>query len=131
MRTAAIALALMLAAGGLARAADLDDPVWAQAPDRADWAKAYPAEAAKAGLSGDVKLKCAARNASGQLQGCTVLQEAPVGQGFGAAALSLSTGMELKPTGANGQPVAGRNLIVSVKFVPALLHIRAVTFSTA
>jgi TonB family protein len=121
MRTAAIALALMLSAGGLARAADLDDPVWAQAPDRSDWAKAYPAEAAKAGLSGDVKLRCAA-GASGQLQNCAVLQETPVGQGFGAAALSLSTGMELKPNGLNGQPVAGRNLIVPVKFVPALLH---------
>src|SRR5580658_4034792 len=98
MRTAAIALALMLAAGGLARAADLDDPVWAQAPDRSDWVKAYPTEAAKAGLSGDVKLKCAA-GASGQLQNCSVLQETPIGQGFGAAALSLSAEMALKPNG--------------------------------
>jgi hypothetical protein len=30
---------------GAAQAADLQDPVWAKAPDRADWAKAYPAAA--------------------------------------------------------------------------------------
>src|SRR5580704_6782629 len=120
MRAAIVALSLGLLVGGLARAADLNDPVWAKAPDRTEWAKAYPAEAAKAGISGAVKLKCAA-SAAGLLQDCAVLQETPAGQGFGAAALSLAAGMELKPTGLNGQPVAGRNLIVPVKFEPGLL----------
>jgi hypothetical protein len=57
----------------------------------------------------------------GLLQNCTVISEAPTGQGFGAAALSLANGMELKRTTADGQPVAGRSFVVPVKFDPGLL----------
>jgi TonB family protein len=115
------ALAFGLFAAGAAQAADLNDPVWAQAPGQEDWAKAYPAHAAQAGISGAVKMKCAATSA-GLLAACSVVQESPSGEGFGAAALSLATGMALRPQGANGEPVAGRNLIVPVRFEPALLH---------
>jgi TonB family protein len=114
-------LATGLALGGLAHAADLSDPVWAQAPDRNDWAKAYPGPAAQAGVSGDVKLHCTA-TAAGGLSGCSVVSETPTAQGFGAAALSLTAGMQLQPTTAGGQSVAGRGLIVPVKFNPALLR---------
>jgi hypothetical protein len=37
---------------------------------------------------------------AGLLQDCTILNETPVGDGFGAAALSLAAGMELKSTAA-------------------------------
>ena len=110
-----------LCAFGAAQAADLNDPVWDRAPGQDDWAKAYPAHAAQAGISGAVKMKCAATSA-GLLSDCAVIQESPTGEGFGAAALSLATGMALKPTDSNGQPVTGRNLIVPVRFEPALLH---------
>jgi len=121
MRSIGLVLALGLLSLGAARAADLQNPVWAKAPDRADWARAYPAAAAAAGLSGAVKMRCVATSA-GLLQNCTVIEETPAGNGFAAAALSLASGMELKPTAADGAPVAGRNLIVPVKFEPALLH---------
>jgi len=52
MRSMGLVLALGLFSLGAAHAGDLADPVWAKAPDRADWAKAYPAAAAAAGLSG-------------------------------------------------------------------------------
>jgi TonB family protein len=125
MRSRITALALALGASGLllsgvAFAADAGGPVWEKAPDRSDWAKAYPAQAAQAGLSGDVKMRCAATEA-GLLQNCTVVSETPSGQGFGAAALSLAGGMELKPTTADGKPVAGRSFMVPVKFDPAVL----------
>lgn len=51
-----------------------------------------------------------------------MIQETPTGEGFGAAALSLAAGMALKPTGANGQPITGRNLIVPVRFEAAMLR---------
>jgi TonB family protein len=105
---------------GAAHAADLTDPVWDKAPGQDDGAKAYPAHAAQAGISGAVKMKCAATSA-GLLSDCSVIQETPSGEGFGAAALSLATGMALKPTGGDGQPIAGRNLIVPVRFEAAML----------
>jgi TonB family protein len=121
MRIAVTGLALALLASGLSFAADSSGPVWDKAPDRADWAKAYPAKAAQAGMSGAVQMRCSASEA-GALQDCTVISEAPIGQGFGAAALSLAAGMELKPTTADGKPVAGRSFIVPVKFDPGVLQ---------
>lgn len=114
-------LILGFCAFGAAHAGDLHDPVWDKAPAQEDWAKAYPAHAAAAGISGAVQMKCAA-TAAGLLSNCTVIQETPTGEGFGAAALSLAAGMALKPTDGAGQAVTGRNLIVPVRFVPALLH---------
>jgi TonB family protein len=110
-----------LCAFGAAHAADLNDPVWDIAPGQDDWVKAYPAHAAQAGISGAVKMKCAATSA-GLLSDCAVIQETPSGEGFGAAALSLATGMALKPAGGDGQPVAGRNLIVPVRFDADMLR---------
>ena len=130
MRTASLSLALALAASGLlcceaAFAADASAPVWERAPDRADWAKAYPAKAALAGVGGEVKMRCSA-SAAGLLQGCAVISETPAGQGFGAAALSLAPGMVLKPTTVDGKPVAGMSLVVPVKFEPGVLKGEAI-----
>ncbi len=118
---AIVGLIFALCAFGAAQAADLNDPVWDRAPGQDDWAKAYPARAAQAGVSGAVKMKCAA-TAAGLLSNCAVIQETPTGEGFGAAALSLAAGMALKPTDANGQPITGRNLIVPVRFEAAMLR---------
>jgi len=65
-------------------------------------------------------MRCSA-SAAGALQNCTVISEAPSNEGFGAAALSLAAGMELKSTAADGKPVAGRSFIVPVKFDPDVL----------
>ena len=126
MRSGVAGLALAFLASGLSfpaqsSAADTGGPVWAQAPDRSDWAKAYPAHAAQAGISGAVQMRCSASEA-GALQNCAVVSESPSGQGFGAAALSLASGMELKPTTADGKPVGGRSFIVPVKFDPGVLQ---------
>jgi TonB family protein len=126
MRSVVAGLALAFLASGLSlpgqsSAADSGGPVWAQAPDRSDWAKAYPTHAAQAGISGAVQMRCSASEA-GALQNCAVVSESPGGQGFGAAALSLASGMELKPTTADGKPVGGRSFIVPVKFDPGVLQ---------
>jgi TonB family protein len=125
MRIVILSLALASLASGLSFGqasfgADASDPVWAQAPDRTDWAKAYPTHAAQASISGAVQMRCSA-SAAGALQNCTVISEAPTGEGFGVAALSLASGMELKPATADGKPVAGRSFIVPVKFDPDVL----------
>jgi hypothetical protein len=87
MRIAMTGLALALLASGLSLsglsfAADAGGPVWEKAPDRADWAKAYPMQAAQAGIAGAVQMRCSA-SGDGALQNCTVISETPSGQGFG------------------------------------------------
>jgi TonB family protein len=122
MRAAIItAGALLVVLASAARADDLSDPVWAKAPGFDAWVKAYPAQAAQAGLSGTAHLRCAA-TIDGLLEKCAILDEAPGGHGFGVAALSLTSGMELRPTSHSGRPIAGRNVIVPVKFTPELLQ---------
>jgi TonB family protein len=121
MRKLVIGLALTLFASGLSFAAGSSDPVWDKGPDRSDFAKAYPSHAAQAGISGAVKMRCSASEA-GLLKDCAVISEAPTGEGFGAAALSLAAGMELKPTTSDGKSVAGQSFIVPVKFEPGVLN---------
>jgi len=121
MRTAVAALVLGLSLGAAARSADLSDPVFLKAPDRDDWAKAYPAQAAQSGLSGSAQVRCAA-TAAGSLENCAVVAETPTGAGFGAAALSLMGGMELRPTSQSGQLIAGKSVLVPIKFTPDVLR---------
>ena len=121
MRAILLALALGAAFAASASAADLSDAVWTKAPDRSDWAKAYPADAAKAGISGSAQLRCSA-TADGLLANCAVVSETPSGQGFGAAALSLTGGMELRTTSESGQLIAGKSVLVPVKFTPEVLR---------
>ncbi|MFI4974832.1 MAG: energy transducer TonB [Caulobacterales bacterium] len=116
---AAVGASLLLT--GRVAAADVSDPVWVQAPDRTEWAKAYPAAAASAGVEGQAHIKCSVTD-TGLLSRCAVLDEAPMGQGFGAAALSLAPGMQMGPHFANGQPSAGKDVVVPVRFTPALMH---------
>jgi TonB family protein len=121
MRLAVTFSILLTMAAGAALADDLSDPVWVKAPDRSEWAKAYPSAAASAGVAGGAHVRCVA-TAAGLLQDCSVVDEAPSGQGFGGAALMLAAGMEMRPTALSGQSVAGRNVTFPVKFSPDLLH---------
>jgi TonB family protein len=125
MRTAVAALVLGLSLGAVARAADLSDPVWVKAPDRSDWARAYPTQAAQSGLAGSAQVRCAATSA-GSLENCAVVAETPTGAGFGAAALSLMGGMELRPTSQSGQLITGKSVLVPIKFTPDVLRPGAV-----
>src|SRR5258707_1259950 len=113
-RTMLAALAASGALLSVGQAAEIAQPVWLQAPDRDDWAKAYPAEAAKAGLEGRVRLSCVASSV-GKLEHCTTLEEAPVGHGFADAAMTLTAGMQLAATLQNGQPSAGKAVLVPVR----------------
>src|SRR5579871_2515633 len=120
MRASISGLVMALVVSGSAAGADLSDPVWTQAPERDAWAKAYPAQAAQARIAGSVRLRCKAA-ADGSLQNCSVASETPVGEGFGAAALSLAGGMQLRTTSTDGSLIAGRQVEFPIKFDPALL----------
>lgn len=67
----------------------------------------FPDQALKAGLrSGRGTLDCVAKD-SGALDQCKVVGEEPAGMGFGAAALAISTAMQLNPWNEQSGPVGG------------------------
>jgi TonB family protein len=67
----------------------------------------FPAQALKAGLkSGRGTLDCVAKD-SGALDQCKVVSEEPAGMGFGGAALSIATAMQLNPWNEQAGPVGG------------------------
>lgn len=65
------------------------NPRWTRRPTGADIARAYPAEAARRGVSGSSAIDCAI-GASGEMNDCRVVSESPAGEGFGAAGLQLA-----------------------------------------
>jgi TonB family protein len=89
-------------------------PVWAQ--DRpADWLKrpsmqdlmgVWPASALKNGQGGKAVIGCTV-TVQGALRDCRVVSEKPAGQGFGAAALTLSAQLMMRPALKGGAPVEG------------------------
>ena len=86
-------------------------PDWVRRPDVNDLAAAYPAGAQV--RSGSAKLDCAIM-ASGYLGPCAVVSESPEGRGFGAAAMSLARIFAMRPIGPDGQPVAGKHIILPI-----------------
>jgi TonB family protein len=64
-------------------------PDWLKKPTGEDLAWAYPVRAAREGLGGKAKIHCFVAS-DGKLTDCSVVNEDPVGEGFGAAALALA-----------------------------------------
>ena len=91
MRLASIALTVGLALAFQASAAE-----WLKRPDAAAMAKAYPARAADLDIEGRATLDCQITG-QGLADRCKVVDEAPAGLGFGAAALQVSHAFRLKP----------------------------------
>lgn len=87
---------------------------WEAAPTQADVVAAYPAGARAAGVGGRVTLDCRVL-ADRRVSGCQVLAEAPKGQGFAAAARTLTPKFTAPPMTRDGQPV--RSVGVQLPFV--------------
>jgi hypothetical protein len=71
----------------LVLATELTDPVWTQAASFDDLAAVYPAKAGE--TEGYAAVRCAVKRGGG-LEGCGVIKEDPVDQGFGLAAVRLA-----------------------------------------
>jgi hypothetical protein len=72
----------------------LDNPVWVQAPDFDDLAKAYPAKGG--GVEGYAAAHCQVRD-SGELANCQIIKEDPQERDFGKAALALAARFRVAP----------------------------------
>jgi hypothetical protein len=94
----------------------IDNPQWDLQPDAATMAAAEPEVMTILGLSGAVRLSCKVA-ADGTLKDCKVDEEAPVGFGFGRAALGLAGSYRLArlQLAAGG---AGKTVTVRIGFSP-------------
>lgn len=98
-----------LLAAGAAMAADAPDkgdraPDWAKKPTANDILALFPKDALQKGISGRATLECQV-STDGALRKCEVVDEKPLEQGFGAAAIALTPQFRFKPALKDGKPV--------------------------
>jgi TonB family protein len=93
----------------------ITDPDWLQRPTGDEMANYYPPVAQLLGLGGHVTMECEV-TAIGATINCHIDGEAPLGMGFGDAALALAKYFRMKPMTLDGLPVAGGRVIVPISF---------------
>jgi len=76
---------------------------WRRRPSPEQLRAVFPAEAYKRGSSGTAVIDCVA-TVQGALNDCIVLDESPVGMGFGGAAIALTPQFLMKPAQYKGAP---------------------------
>lgn len=88
---------------------------WEEQPDAGDFARLYPREAQRRGLSGRATLNCVV-NASYRLD-CYVENEIPAGVGFGAATLRIAEEFRISTHTESGEPTVGANIRRTIRWV--------------
>lgn len=90
------------------------DPAWTALPSAAEFQATFPKT--QNGVN-DVRvtLLCDAQ-ADGTLAGCTVADEAPAGEGYGAGALALGPRFKVAPWTPQGYPTAGARVRVPIHY---------------
>lgn len=111
-----LAAALMQGATTVASVpAMITQPTWVKLPVAEDMAKFYPAAAVTGRVEGRATISCRVI-ATGELTNCEVKAEEPAGQGFGEAALAMSSLFKMLPKTKSGQPVDGAQINIPIRF---------------
>ncbi len=112
--------AVMAVAAGVAHAqpsspprpAVITNPDWEEKPTGEQFAKYFPSGAT---TTGNVTISCAV-TIEGRLIHCAVLDEYPMQENFGLAALKIAPFFKMKPKTIDGRPVAGGSVEVRIVF---------------
>jgi TonB family protein len=92
-------------------------PEWAALPDADSFASLFPAAARTAKVTeGRGSVDCRITE-NGRLDDCRLVNEAPQGLGFGAAALKAASGFQVNPWTSDGRAVDGVRITVPIHFV--------------
>lgn len=87
---------------------------WLRRPDVDRIAAVIPTEAARRGVDGRAAIRCRVSTA-GLLLDCRVIDEAPLGLGFGGAVLSLAPIFAVRPATHAGRPIE-EDIVIPVNF---------------
>ena len=91
-------------------------PDWLETPSGEMMQEAYPKHAAFNDISGSATIVCTV-GMEGRLHGCKVVAESPKGEGFGAAALQLSSLFRMIPP--DTETATPPSVTVPVRFQPS------------
>ncbi len=84
----------------------IQSPHWIRRPSGNDVASLFPRAAIQKGLSGKATIVCRIL-VNGRLTACAVVEETPLGMGFGEATVRLAPLFQMAPTTADGKSVEG------------------------
>jgi len=93
----------------------ISNPSWMQKPTADQLGRLYPRRAAARGIGGSAMLDCRV-TATGTVNSCVVLREAPAGYGFGEAALASARYFKLNPRTVDGQAIEGAKVQIPMGF---------------
>lgn len=96
-RLAALSL-LLLPLAGCTTPEQVRSPIWVGATETPDGQEFTPERAMRDGRRGHVMLLCRSHASDGSVSGCRVAYENPRGYGFGAAALRMTGGIDVRRT---------------------------------
>jgi TonB family protein len=98
-----VLVAAILASASPAFAEVISQPDWIEKPTQEEMWRVVPTEAARKGVPGEAFVECRV-NVEGGLHACKVFHEAPLGMGFGEAALAMTPVFRMRPLTRDGKP---------------------------
>ncbi|WP_091741845.1 energy transducer TonB [Phenylobacterium immobile] len=101
MKRVLVAASLALTSPAFAEV--ISQPDWIQKPTQEEMWRVVPTQAAREGVAGEAFVECRV-NVEGGLHACKVFHEAPLGMGFGEAALAMTPVFRMRPLTRDGKP---------------------------
>lgn len=115
MRWFLATIAVGVTASSGAAAQQQVEPDWLRKPTGEELWRYYPRRAMEENASGRATISCGV-NTAGEPVDCKVVDEAPRGLEFGAAAVKLGKTFRMKPRTIDGKPVAGGTVQIPIVF---------------
>lgn len=108
-------LALMLQGAPEPPPSVITEPEWVKRPSAEEFASLYPKPASRENVEGLAVMECTV-DAAGQMTLCRILDESPLGFGFGEAALKMAKSFRMRPLTKGGNSSAGGVIRIPIRF---------------